>query len=250
METPEYALMFRVEDTHWWYGALHRLIRTSLDAHLSGWRNRPILDAGCGTGAVLDLLGNSSKHVGIDLSPEALAFCRRRGLTNVVQGNITTLPFADDSFDAVISSSVLYHRWVPDVHHALRELRRVLRPGGVLVINVAAYEFLRSAHDDAVHTARRFTRSELERLLVANRLRIRALTYWTTLLFPLAVLARTLGASGTGRDFESHAESGWKNRMLRSVMSLELALLRRLPMPFGVSLFAIAEKVNNEEPTA
>jgi SAM-dependent methyltransferase len=250
METAEYALMFRVEDTHWWYGALHRLIRASLDSHLSAWRDRPILDAGCGTGAVLELLGNPTKHVGVDVSSEALAFCRRRGLSNVAQSNVAALPFADNSFDAVISSSVLYHRWVTDVHQVIRELRRVLRPGGVLLVNVAAYEFLRSAHDDAVYTARRFTRSEIGHLLAANRLRVRTLTYWTTLLFPLAVLARTLGGSRTGRDFESHAESGWKNRMLRSVMSLELALLRLVPLPFGVSLFAIAEKVDSEGPTA
>jgi len=118
MRPDEYATMFRVEETHWWYGALHRLIFQALETELPDWRKKEIVDVGCGTGAILKQLGNPGKNVGIDLAPEAISFCRERGLNNVRQGDIDALPFADASFDAVICSSVLYHRWVGDVASA------------------------------------------------------------------------------------------------------------------------------------
>src|SRR5438067_3251045 len=158
MERAEYATMFRVEDTHWLYGALHRLIFQALDAELPDWRKKNVLDVGCGTGAILKQLGNPEKNVGIDLAPEAILFCRQRGLNNVRQGDIHALPFADASFDAVICSSVLYHEWVIDFEGAVREMHRVLRPSGVLLINVAAFLFLHRAHDEAVSSALRFRR--------------------------------------------------------------------------------------------
>src|SRR6267143_6154920 len=238
MERAEYATMFRVEETHWWYGALHRLIFQALDAELPDWRQKKVLDVGCGTGAILKQLGNPEKNVGIDLAPEAISFCRQRGLDNVRQGDICALPFNDASFDAVISSSVIYHDWVPDVARAIGEMHRVVRPGGVLILNVPAFRFLHSAHDDAVMTARRFRKREIRELL--KDFRIRRLTYWTTLLFPLAVVARTLGGSKMGRDFES--TDSWSQKALGAIMSLELRLLGRASFPFGVALLAVARK--------
>ena len=241
MELAEYATMFRVEETHWWYGALHRLIFRVLEAELPDWREKETLDVGCGTGAILKQLGNPEKNVGIDVAPEALLFCRQRGLNNVRQGDICALPFADASFDAVICSSVLYHQWVGDIPGAVREMHRVLRPGGVLLINVPAFPFLHSAHDDAVMTARRFRKREIRGLLQKQNFQIRRLTYWTTFLFPLAVAARTLGGSKMGRDFET-AGTSLVHRAFAQVMALELRLLRNFSLPFGVALLAVARK--------
>jgi SAM-dependent methyltransferase len=243
MEQAEYATMFRVEETHWWYASLHRLIFEALEAELPDWREKEILDVGCGTGAILKRLGNPQRNIGIDLAPEAVAFCRERGLDNVRQGDICALPFADASFDAVICSSVLYHQWVGDVAGSIREMRRVLRPNGVLLINVPAFRFLHSAHDDAVMTARRFRKAEIRELLSKQDFKIRRLTYWTALLFPLAVAARIFGGSKMRRDFES--TGSWSQRVLAQVMKLELRLLRRISMPFGVALLAVARKSGN-----
>jgi SAM-dependent methyltransferase len=246
MNRREYEVMFRVEETHWWYRTLHRLIEQSLDAHLASWRDRRILDAGCGTGAILERLGNPEAHVGIDLSPDALAYCKQRGLRSLTRGDVTALPFAAGTFDAVISSSVLYHQWVPDVGQALVEARRVLRPGGLLLLNLPAFAFLHSAHDEAVHTARRFRKPEVSRLLEAHGFAVRSLSYWTTLLFPAAVVARTLGGSSVGRDFEAveRPSGAARNRALTALMSLELAWLRRWPLPVGVAIFAVAENTS------
>jgi SAM-dependent methyltransferase len=243
MRPDEYATMFRIEEMHWWYRALHRLIFENLERELPDWRQKAILDAGCGTGAILKRLGNPEKNIGVDLAPEAISFCRQRGLNNVLCGDVSALPFADASFDAVICSSVLYHQWVEDVISVVRELRRVLRPGGLLVLNVPAFRFLHSAHDEAVMTARRFRKKEIRSLLVENGFAIGRLTYWTTLLFPLAVLARTLGGSKTGRDFpEAGTSLSITDRLFANVMVLERGLLRRGSLPFGVALFAIARK--------
>jgi SAM-dependent methyltransferase len=241
MRREEYATMFRVEETHWWYAALHRLIFQALDAELPDWRKKNILDVGCGTGAVLKRLGNREKNVGIDLAPEAISFCRERGLNNVRQGDIHALPFPDASFDAVICSSVLYHQWVSDVEGAVGEMRRVLRPGGVVLINVPAFAFLHSAHDEAVMTARRFRKREIRQLLQKQDFQIRRLTYWTTFLFPLAVATRTLGGSKMGRDFETEGSS-ITQRALGVIMAFELRLLRKISLPFGVALLAVARK--------
>ena len=240
MESNEYATMFRVEETHWWYQALAGIIFQALETELPDWREKKILDAGCGTGAILQRLGNPEKNVGIDLAAEAVEFCRQRGLTNVRQGDINALPFDDASFDAIISSSVIYHDWVPDVARAVREMHRVLRPGGVVIVNVPAFRFLHSAHDDAVMTARRFRKPEIRELLLEQDFEIRRLTYWTTFLFPLAIVARTLGGSKMGRDFES--TGSWSQRLLAQTMKVERAFLRHISLPFGVALLAVARK--------
>ena len=241
MQPDEYGTMFRVEETHWWYRALHRLIFDTLEKELPDWREKKILDVGCGTGSILKQLGNPEKNVGVDLAAEAISFCRERGLNNVQQADIYALPFSDASFDAVICSSVLYHKWVKDVSGAAREMHRVLRLGGLLLLNVPAFRFLHSAHDEAVMTARRFRKKEVQGLLVENGFAIRRLTYWTTLLFPLAIVARTLGGSKTGRDFEA-AETSFTLRFFAKIMALEIGVLKKTSLPFGVALFAVARK--------
>lgn len=243
MRPAEYETMYRVGETHWWYRALHRVIFQTLEAELPDWREKTILDAGCGTGTILQQLGNQEKNVGVDLAPEAISICRQRGLKNVQQADITKLPFPNESFDAVICSSVLYHEWVKDIGVAARELRRVLRPGGLLFLNVPAFQFLHSAHDDAVMTARRFRKSEIRSLLLENGFGIRRLTYWTTFLFPLAVLARTFGGSKMGRDFPKEGRSsGFVDRLFSTAMSIEAGILKKISLPIGVAIFAIGKK--------
>jgi SAM-dependent methyltransferase len=143
--------------------------------------------------------------------------------------------------DAVICSSVLYHQWVKDVGAAVREIIRVLRPGGLFIVNVPAFRFLHSPHDEAVMTARRFTQDELRRILTDNGFVLGRLTYWTTLLFPLAVLARTIRGSQTGRDFQS-TDKTFTHHLFTSIMRIELSLLRRFSLPFGVALVAVGRK--------
>lgn len=229
--------MYRVEERHWWYRQLRRVLFAHLDRYLPDWRQRSILDAGCGTGCNLQHLGNPEWNVGVDLSDEALEFCRQRGLTNVRKADVAALPFAAGTFDAVVSTSVLYHLWVPDPGAVLDEFRRVLRPAGLVFLELPAFRFLTSPHDEAVMTARRFTRPEARALLESHGFEVLRATYWNTLLFPLAVAARTLRFSSEGDDFESFGErEPWSNRVFDAAMRVEAAMLRVAPLPFGVSL--------------
>jgi SAM-dependent methyltransferase len=243
MKSTEYEIMYRVEETHWWYRALHRLLFWNLARFMPRWKSSRILDAGCGTGAILKQLGDRPEHTGVDLSPDAIAFCRQRGLSNAICADITALPMDARSFDAVICSSVLYHRWVPDVGCALDELNRVLVPGGFLFLNLPAFDSLHSAHDEAVFGVRRFTKQQTVSVLAQHGFELQYASYWTSFLFPVAWAARYLKLSKRGRDFEQSGQLA--NAVLNGLMKLEFLLLKFIPLPFGVALFCVARKKNS-----
>src|SRR5207248_8255591 len=145
--------MRAVEDTHWWYLGM-RAIASDLLASLPLPPAPLILDAGCGTGGNAALLERHGWLVGVDLSDLALDLAAGRGHRPLARASVTALPFPDQTFDLVTSFEVLYHRAVGDDVAALGELRRVLRPGGHLLLRLPALDWLRGAHDAAVHTER------------------------------------------------------------------------------------------------
>jgi SAM-dependent methyltransferase len=241
----EYEIMFRAEETHWWYRALRRIVSYNLDCYLPCWREERILDGGCGTGANLASFGHCVDHIGLDLAEQALEFSARRGLSKLVQGDVSALPFRAGVLAAVLSTSVLYHRWVPSVDLALRECHRVLRDGGFLLLELPAYKFLGSAHDEAVDTARRFTRREVVDSLCRNGFTVRRATYWNTLLFPMIWLIRAFKLMRSGRDFgPGRGPSPAINALLDAIMRVEFLLLKCFPLPFGVSISCVAQKAS------
>lgn len=238
--------MHEVEETHWWYRALRRVLFHHLQRFVPRWREVALLDGGCGTGANLARLGNHVRHIGLDLAPQALAFCVQRGLKNLVLGDVTSLPFGRASFSGVVSASVLYHGWVKDLDQAVRECHRVLCDGGVLLLELPACKSLSSAHDEAVVTARRFTKSEVCKLLRAHGFRVLRVSYWNTLLFPLIWLARRSGVLASGRDFGAgQGPSEVVNGILDFIMRIEFGVFQRMPLPFGVSLSCVAMKAKD-----
>lgn len=220
----------------WWYRALHvRLI-----AAVEGVRGR-VLDAGCGTGGLLARLHEAKPGltlVGLEWSPEAAPRAARKSGTPIARGSINELPFSDDSFDAAIAADVLCHAAV-DPALALKELHRVLRPGGRLVVNMPAYGWLASAHDARVHNARRLTAAQTASLLRnAGFSPVRA-HYWNGLLLPLMIIQRKILA----RDDASSDVAPfppWLDATLHGITEFE----RRLPvrLPAGGSVLAIAER--------
>lgn len=240
MNPEEYAVMFQVEDTHWWYVGMRRLSGVILGK--PGVPGR-VLDAGCGTGGNLAFLGQYGPVVGLDYSSLALDLSRRRLGARLINGSILSLPFATESFDLVTSFDVIYHRAVPDDQQAVCELARVLRPGGRLLLRVPAYDWLRGRHDEAVHTRRRYTASDLRQLLVNAGLRSRRLTYANTLLFPLALVKRLLENKGTAHTASDVGPvPAPLNQAFRLCLTLEAVWLRWTNLPFGLSVFALAEK--------
>jgi ubiquinone/menaquinone biosynthesis C-methylase UbiE len=236
MEPAEYALMDAAEQTLWWYQALH----TRLVAALAGTAGR-VLDAGCGTGGLLAALCRRRPDlmaIGIEWAGAAARRAADKSGAAIVRGSVNALPFADASFDAAVSADVLCHAAV-DPDRALAELRRVLRPGGLLVLNMPAYAWLLSAHDRRVHNARRQSAGQTARMLAAAgfaRVRVR---YWNTLLLPLVVARRKFLARGHAAS-DVAAVPPWLNATLHGMTELE----RRLPFPLpaGSSVLAVAER--------
>ena len=183
--------MFDVEDRHWWYVGVRREVEMWLDRARRSSDPLRILDAGCGTGGLLANVRTEAWKVGVEISTRGIRLARRRGI-RLVRGSVSALPFADGSFDAVVSIDVLCHSGVEE-RQAVEEAARVLRPGGLLIVQVPAFESLRGGHDAAVWTKRRYRRGEVARLLSGAGLSLRRSSYRNALLFPLAAVLRLAG---------------------------------------------------------
>ncbi len=244
MRSEEYEAMYRVEDTHWWYGALRSHVAMAVAAEAGRLGRAPrILDAGAGTGGMLARLEGSGELYGVEIAVEGLHCCRERGLSGIIRGSVNDLPFATGVFDIALSLDVLYHQGVPDDVAAARELTRVLRPGGLLVMNLPAYDALRGAHDEAIHTARRYSRPRLLRLLEDAGLQPERVTHWNGLLLPAAAASRLLSrlrAADAGSDVRP--VSPMLNAALAAVLRLEARWLAHADLPAGLSLLALARK--------
>lgn len=246
MEANEYETMYHREEDHWWYVGLHDLVLTSLRTYCAGRSAVSLLDAGCGTGKLL-AQSPVQRGVGVELSSHALPYLRRRELANVVQGTVSRLPFADGVFDVVVSLDVLCCVRSPGDLHALRELGRVLRPDGLLLLNLPAYPALRSHHDSAVHIQQRYTRRGLRALLADAGLHCQVLTYRNTILFPIAGLVR--GWQKLFQKAPDEPRSDLRpmpdlvNRLLTYPLVLEKKWIQAgLRLPFGLSLYCQAAK--------
>ena len=245
MPEREYARMRQVEDEHWWYQALRSLVARELAR--SAGRHGPlrVLDVGCGTGGGLarwaETMGTPS--YGIDLSTAALAHCRGRGERLVAQASAEAMPFGGGAFDVVVSLDVLCLDGV-DEARALAEIHRVLRPGGLLVLNLPAFEALRGTHDRAVRIRRRFVREEVAQLVRAAGFGVVRLSYWNTALFPLVWLTRRLRHGGAEPTSDLAPLPRPLNAGLTALVRAEARLLRRVTSPFGTSVLCVAARVS------
>jgi SAM-dependent methyltransferase len=240
----EYRRMYDAEERQWWYAGMREISFGLLDAELSGRSGAArlrLLDAGCGTGNNLRHMAARGEAVGIDVADAAVRLCRERGVT-AARGSVLALPFRDASFDVVTSFDVLYHRWVTDDAVAVRELARVLRPGGLLLVRVPALHLLWGAHDEAVFSRHRYTRGELVALLRGAGLELRRATYCNSFLFPLLALRRTLDRiSGRhGSDVQFLAPP--LERAFLGLLRIEARLVRHVPLPVGASVMALGRK--------
>lgn len=230
----------------WYYRALHRhVVRSVEPGSLTTKLNA--LDAGCGTGGLLRRLSEAYpawRLTGLDFSPVACELARERTCGDVVQGSVAALPFADATFDVVVSCDVLCQ--VSDPAGAAREIHRCLKPGGVAVLTMPAYQWMYSYHDREVANLRRYSRGEVNALLLATGLRPVASTYWNMLPFPLVVIRRKiLPPAESGSDVKLFPAA--LEAVFNGMMALEhgwLALGGRLP--FGNSVLTVARKSSHD----
>lgn len=246
----EYETMFQAEEGHWWYRGLHDQVRKALERCGKG-KEGPlrVLDAGCGSGKVLDLLIRDGHAAwGLDLSATALALARRRGPFPLARASVAALPFADASFDAVVSLDVLANLPPAAVPAALADCRRVLVPGGRLILNLVAFQSLYSEHDRAVGVVQRYRRGQVAALLAGAGFAVELLTYSNTLLFPAAALIRLWRRRERPRTIPRSdlvPLPARLNALLAGVRSFEndLTVSLGLRLPFGMSLFGVARNL-------
>ena len=234
MDTELYDRFFDTEDRHWWFVGRRRLVTAALAR--TRVRGR-ILDLGCGTGGVLAHLGEFGDALGLDPAPEAAKYCKRRDVPMVV-GSGMELPFADASFDVVLALDVIEH--VPDDVALLREAQRVLRPGGVLLVTVPALPWLWSSHDDVNHHYRRYTLPTLTESLRAGGFRPGKVSFYNATLLPLAIARKFVQRLAGGDEHHLEDLPGPLNRLLRSILTAEGAIIHRRSLPLGASLIAAA----------
>lgn len=244
MERAEYEILATTESFHWWHGGMRAIVASLLDPLYGTRCNLRVLDAGCGTGGNVRFLQRYGHVVGIDLAPEALEPATQCLPGVLTRASVLHMPFADASFDLVTSFDVLYHRGVSDEITALREVHRVLRPGGRLLMRLPAYEFLWSKHDRAVHTRRRYTATTVRQLVEQAGFIIERYSYVNTFLFPIALTQRMLErAVPTMERQESDLTppAPLVNTALRVPFALEAAWLElNGTFPFGLSVMCLA----------
>lgn len=249
MRESEYRAIYSAEDTHWWYRGLRELVFESLRdySRTKNGKGLKVLDAGCGTGATLVRLSREGyAGYGLDFSATALGFCRERGMERLARGSVTGLPFKGSSFDAVVSLDVIYHAAVQDDIGALKEFRRVLKKDGILIMNLPAYEFLRSPHDLANQTKTRYTKRMLAEKLCSAGFTAERLTYRNAALFPLIAAVRLAKKLIPGRPESRDSDLGevnpFVNRALSGLLLVENRLIKSVSMPFGTSVFCVARR--------
>ena len=242
MERSEIEAILAGDERHWWYRGRRRVLHAELD-RVALVPDARILDAGCGSGRMLDELRARGTVMGIDADAGAVAATRRRGHA-ARRCAIERMPFADASFDLVTCLDVIEH--TPDDRRTLRELRRVTRPGGTLVVTVPAYQALWSAHDVVNGHYRRYRLPELR--AAAQEVgwwHVRDSYFNAFLLGPAAVVRLTRRRSGAD---SGHSElgltPGWLNGLLEWPLRVEAAMLRGgARLPFGLSLLAVFANV-------
>jgi SAM-dependent methyltransferase len=243
MDSTAYDVVHELEESHWFFVARRRILSRLIDELMRGTDCARILDVGCGTGATMGFLEQYGRVTGVDISPKAMKYCQDQGRPRLCLADGGALPFAEGSFDLVTALDLLEHMEHEPV--GLREIRRVLKDDGRLVVVVPAFKFLWSDFDRFSGHYRRYTKEDLQRRVQEAGFEIVRLSYFNTLLFPVVWVVRAaknlMGARmPAGSDLDLSVTG--LNGLLAQVFSLESGLIARLSLPFGVSLLCVATK--------
>ncbi len=245
MELKEYENMYETEDSHWWFMGKRKIVFSQLDRIVAKKSGMRILDIGCGTGIMMKFFEKYGEVSGVDVEMSALRFCSKRGLSNLAQGSVLKLPFKDESFDLVGIFDVLYHKAVTDDVVAMKEIFRILRKEGYLVLTDSADMKLWSRHDVAAHARERYTVSKLGSRLKSAGFKIKKISYFNTLLYPVVFTFRKLdNIFSKDKPVKTNIEKTNEalNKIFYSIFASESKLLEKSNLPFGVSVIAIAKK--------
>lgn len=241
MQPELYSDMARLELSHFWFRARRVVMATCLRRNQSDIPHGKVLDAGCGVGANLEVLGHFGTVVGIELNHDACLYTVSKFPGQLAEGQLEKLPFLDNTFAIVALLDVLEH--IDDQQAVLRELTRSMQHGGVLLISVPAFRHLWSGHDIVHHHRRRYRSGELRRELEAAGLKVIYLSYFNTLLYPLVAISRLMARHRSSPpNSQMQTLPNWLNTLFYAIFCCERLWLGRFSAPFGVSLVAIVKK--------
>lgn len=240
MQKSEYENIFKNEESHFYYQAINNLVLRLLRREGVKSGNK-VLDAGCGTGGLLLKLSKEYEAEGIDISNEALKFCKLRKV-RANAGSLEKLPFKNESFNAVTSIDVIYHKFIKDDTKAIGELSRVLKPGGILILRAPAFNFLKNHHDKVVMTSRRYTKKELKDLAKKVKLEVVQVSYLNPSLF----LGRLLSRNGHGSSVRKIHPA--VNTIGLGILNLENWFVSSgITLPFGQGVILVARKISSHK---
>ena len=240
MEEQVYRTLYAVEKEHWWYAARKEILLRYLEERLRLPRTARVLDVGCGTGAILEALSARYDAWGSDVAPQAIAFCRERGLTRLHTGTLDQYP-PSAPFDLITMLDMVEH--VEDDRGLLRAAHTLLGKGGHMLITVPAFPSLWSRYDEILHHKRRYTRAGLRTLVSSSGFAIEHMSFLNCFLFPVAWIrraaARATGSDGAG---DLQVPPRLLNAALRETFRVERHVLTRASLPFGLSLMCLARR--------
>jgi 2-polyprenyl-3-methyl-5-hydroxy-6-metoxy-1,4-benzoquinol methylase len=241
MDSHLYHQFFEKEDTHWWFVARNRIIMDMISRRVRLPEGSRILDVGCGTGGMLATMARAYHASGIDPSPLAIAYCRKRGLSDVTCGTLDNLAPRSPGFDLITLLDVIEH--VFDDGEMLSRSHGLLRPGGHALVTVPAYPFLWSEHDVANHHYRRYWKGQLIARLRKAGFRVLQASYLNSLLLPAVLGMRWLAKfRKSGRDGTLDEPRPWISLLLQTLFASERYVLRCGSLPAGTSILALAQK--------
>lgn len=245
MQSHHYPILYEVEETHWWYVGRRRIIQNLVE-RICTTLNNPnprILDVGCGTGANLKMLAAHGRAEGVDISPQAVDFCRERGLDSVKLGAIEQLPYESGSFDLVTALDVVEH--LDDDVAGLREIRRVLQRDGHLLLFVPAFMFLWGVQDDVSNHRRRYTLPGLLGAVEAAGFSVEWSSYANISFFlPVLAVRSVMRWLGLRTATEYGINISLLNGPFSWLFAAERFIFKRGRIPFGVSAVCIARRLD------
>ncbi len=247
MQQHTYAIMNRVEDSHWWYVGRRAILESFLERMIgdpkSKIQNSRILDVGCGTGGNLEMLAKFGVAEGVDVSDDALEFCQSKGL-KVHKGLAEKLPFADETFDVVTALDVIEH--LDDDVAGLSEMFRVLKTGGKTLIFVPAFMWLWGVQDDVSNHRIRYTKKQIVERLKKAGFEIERATYANWTFFAPILGGRTvMKITGIKPESENNVNISALNGVFGKLFAAERFWLNKFNFPFGVSIVIVAGKNSN-----
>lgn len=246
MKATEYAAMFDAESEHWWYHNVRGEVKywiKQASATNAALGKKKLLDLGCGTGGMLKYLRERFKNIdafGLDYYALALDFAKRRNIPRLLQGDVKKMPFAEQTFDFIICLDVLYTKEAyPGFQNTLNDVRRLLKNDGMFILQLPAFQFLQSQHDLNVHGVHRFTANEIQASLRQAGFSRYKIYYRYNLLFGVAWVVRKIIMRDQSNSHVA-TPAPWLNSLLYSYFTFESWLNKKLPVPFGLSVFAVA----------